>query len=185
MCMDIGASDLLILKEGHQSLFFLFFSFFPSLFLSFFLFLLATAKSDCFDSFSALGKRDREADMKEHWSSSLICSFTSVVFVVPSLSVPSWRALYSIDNTLAVCARCSWSGILNDDDERLSSQHVPFFSFILVFCTLVPTSLNALNILRDMLDAVQLTYLSLLLAFYQFINQRGQFNSQDVQCAFV
>ena len=36
-----------------------------------------------------------------------------------------------------------------------------------------------------MLDVVQLTYLSLLLTFYQFINQRGQFNSQDLQCAFV
>ena len=80
-----------------------FFSFFPSLFLSFFLFLLATAESDCFDSFSALGKRDREADMKEHWSSSLICSFTSVVFVVPSLCPILPCALFNRQHIGRVC----------------------------------------------------------------------------------
>ena len=142
MCTDIWTSDLLIFKkERHQFLLFYFFifPFFPSSFLSFFLFCWRQP-SRIVLIVSLHWEKDREADMKEHWSSSLICSFTSVVFVVPSLSVPSCRALYSIDNTLAVCARCSWSGILNDDDERLSSQHVPFFSFILVFCTLAPTS---------------------------------------------
>ena len=180
MCTDIWTSDLLIFKkERHQFLLFYFFifPFFPSSFLSFFLFCWRQP-SRIVLIVSLHWEKDREADMKENWSSSLICSFISVVFVVPSLCPILSCALFNRQRIGRVCQM-----FLERDLERRRWKVVQSACAILFFYSRILYTRS--NILKDMLDVVQLTYLSLLLTFYQFINQRGQFNSQDLQCAFV